>query len=347
MTNKQSDTVQHHTGTHVSTLMLRVVYALIPAITLMVVFFGSGVVVQILLAVLTAYVCEALMLKLRRRALMPFLSDGSALVTAILLGMSVPVIAPWWVIVTGTAFAMIFGKHLYGGLGYNIFNPAMLGYAMLLISFPLEMTTWQAPLSILQQSPSILQSAEIIFLSSPSLTVDAISAATPLDSLKTQFALGNSIATTMTDVAYSRVFGTIAGLGWEWVNLAILLGGIWLIIKGVIRWHIPAALLATMFIMSSIFYLYDSEQYASPLLHLFSGATMLGAFFIATDPVSASTTPRGQLIYAAGIAILTYVIRNWGGYPDAIAFAVLLMNMAAPTIDYYTKPRVFGDRGKS
>jgi electron transport complex protein RnfD len=138
-----------------------------------------------------------------------------------------------------------------------------------------------------------------------------------------------------------------AGKGWEWINVLILGGGLWLIFKGVIRWHIPVALLSTIVLFATLFYFVDSQHYSSPLFHLFSGASMLGAFFIATDPVSACTTPKGQLVYGAGIGMLTYVIRVWGGYPDAIAFAVLLMNIAAPTIDYYTRPRVFGTGGRN
>ena len=172
-------------------------------------------------------------------------------------------------------------------------------------------------------------------------TYDALTMATPLDTVKTQTGLGVSIEAIQQNTA--SLFGFIAGRGWEWINLLFLLGGIGLIMLRIISWRIPVAMLGTLAILASIFYLLDSQSFASPLFHLLSGAAMLGAFFIATDPVTAATTPRGQLIYGAGIGVLVYVIRSWGGYPDAIAFAVLLMNMAVPTIDYYTKPRVFGE----
>jgi electron transport complex protein RnfD len=237
---------------------------------------------------------------------------------------------------------MVFGKHLYGGIGFNPFNPAMLGYVMLLISFPREMTTWAMPVELLPQSLSMTKTAELIFLSPSVSAVDAISAATPLDTLRTNINLGLSIESIRLSDEHHQIFGRFAGKGWEWINLFILAGGVWLMYLRVIRWQIPVALLGSLAIIASVFYFVDNTTHSSPLFHLFSGAAMLGAFFIATDPVSASTTPKGQLIYGGGIGLLTYIIRSWGGYPDAIAFAVLLMNMAAPTIDYYTQPRVFG-----
>jgi Na+-translocating ferredoxin:NAD+ oxidoreductase subunit D len=163
--------------------------------------------------------------------------------------------------------------------------------------------------------------------------------ATPLDTVKNQLGLNKNVAEIKTEF---RIFGDFGGIGWEWICNWIFLGGVWLIYKKVISWHIPVAMLGSLFTIALIFYLMDADHYASPMFHIFSGAAMLGAFFIATDPVSACTTTRGRLIYGAGIGILTYVIRVWGGYPDGIGFAVLLLNMAAPTIDYYTQPRVYG-----
>jgi len=307
----------------VSKLMLHVGYALIPGTAAYVWFFGIGVLVQIALACVTALVTESLVLGLRKRPLAPSLRDGSALVTAVLLALAIPSIAPWWVIVFGTAFAIVFGKQLYGGLGYNPFNPAMLGYVMLLISFPLEMTTWPA-----------IQNG-----------LDAITAATPFDALKTQLGQGVNIPTAIANPEIGQLFGMLAGAGWEVVSLGFLLGGLYLLVTGRIAWQIPVAMLVTLTVLSTVFNLIDPTRYADPLLHLFGGATMLGAFFIATDPVSAATTPRGRLFYGAGIAVFTFVIRSWGGYPEGLAFAVLLMNMAAPTIDHYTRPLAFGERG--
>jgi electron transport complex protein RnfD len=144
-------------------------------------------------------------------------------------------------------------------------------------------------------------------------------------------------------LAAHPVFGDLGGLGWEWINTLLLAGGLWLILRGIIGWQIPAAVLGGLFATAAVFYAVDPDAYASPMFHLFSGGAMLGAFFIATDPVTAATSNKGRLWYGFGIGVLTYVIRTWGGYPDGVAFAVLLMNMTVPTIDYYTKPRVFGE----
>jgi electron transport complex protein RnfD len=325
---------------NVSQLMLHVGYALVPGIITYVWLFGAGVLIHILLACATAVTAEALVLMLRKRPVASTLTDSSAILTAVLLALAIPPLAPWWLTVLGAAFAIILGKQLYGGLGYNPFNPAMLGYAMLLISFPLEMTRWPAALSLLEQAPSLSDSISVIFASG--VSVDAISAATPLDTLKTQISQGMSIQNVIASSDNGQLFGRFAGIGWESINIALLLGGLYLLFTRRIAWQIPISMLLSIALLAGIFHYIDPQQYASPMLHLFGGATMLGAFFIATDPVSACTTPRGRILYGVGIATITYAIRNWGGYPDGIAFAVLLMNMAAPTIDYFTQPRVFG-----
>ncbi len=282
-----------HNNNSVSKIMRQLLYALMPAIVVYVYFFGWNIVVNLFIASITALSCEALMLLLRKRPLRAFLTDYSAIVTAFLLALALPPFVPWWITVLGTAFAIIVAKHVYGGLGYNLFNPAMAAYAMLLISFPLQMSDW-------------------------SVILDTLSGATPLDAIKNQLKI--------TDLK-----------AWEWINLAFLLGGCWLLYKKVITWHIPVAMLISLIIISAIFFLINPNLYSSPLFHLLNGATIMGAFFIATDPVTAATSNKARLIYAAGIGILIYVIRTWGAYPDAVAFAVLLMNMAAPTIDYYVK----------
>jgi electron transport complex protein RnfD len=304
-------------------LMLRVLFALVPGIAVYAWLISPAVLVQIGLAIVTALVCEGLVLKLRSRPVLPVITDGSAIVTAVLLALAIPPLAPWWIIVLGTAFAIIFGKQLFGGLGYNPFNPAMLGYAMLLISFPLQMTDW----NIFGLYTRIFTEVQIL---------DAVSGATPLDSLRTQLTLTGSLPDSIS---------LFADNNWHWLSLAYVAGGVWLLWRRDIAWQIPLALLLSVAVFSGIFWLIDPARYSSPLFHLFSGATMLAAFFIATDPVSAATTPRGRLIYAAGIGIIICVIRNWGGYPDGVAFAVLLMNMAAPSIDHFTRPRVFGQGG--
>ena len=331
-----------HGPASLTTVMMRVVYALIPAIAVYAWLFGWGVIINLLLATVTALVSEAVMLKLRNRPIAPFLKDGSALVTALLMGIALPPLAPWWILVIGVAFAIIFGKHIYGGLGYNPFNPAMIGYVMLLISFPREMTTWAAPLTLSGHGLSLGQSLGLVFGGAlpAGMSLDSLTSATVLDTLKTQLKLGHNI----NEITSGPLFGAMGGTGWQWVNLAVLGGGLWLIYKKVISWHVPVALLGSLGLMALIFFVISPETHASPIFHIFSGAAMLGAFFIATDPISGATSNRGRLWFGAGVGILTYIIRTWGGYPDAIAFAVLLMNMAAPTIDHYTKPIVFGHR---
>jgi electron transport complex protein RnfD len=276
------------------------------------------------------------MLALRGKPLRVYLSDCSALVTAWLLAVAIPALAPWWIIVVGVSFALVVAKHLYGGLGYNPFNPAMVGYVVLLISFPLEMSTWPSP----EYDLGLVGAAEMVFWGPP-VALDAISAATPLDTIKTQLHEGLSL----TDMATQEsVWGVFAGRYWEWPTLAFLGGGLWLVYTRTAAWQTPLAMLASLTILASIFFLIAPQTNASPWFHVFSFSSIYGAFFIATDPVSAATTPNGRLLYGAGVGILTYVIRSLGAYPDGVAFAVLLMNITAPTIDYYTQPRVFGAR---
>ncbi|MFO8025519.1 electron transport complex subunit RsxD [Thiohalophilus sp.] len=327
-------------GNRVNRMMLAVIYALIPGALAYMHFFGPGVIINITLAVGTALAAEALMLHLRKRPIRPFLMDGSAVVTGILLGVALPSLAPWWLPVLGAGFALIIAKHLYGGLGYNPFNPAMVGYAMLLIAFPREMTLWLTPEV---HDITLIDALHYTFLEQlpAGQTLDGLTAATPLDAIKT--ALSQNLTLTEIHNGSTELFGMFSGHGWEWINLLFMLGGLVLIYMRVISWHIPVAMLATLFLVSGLFHLNDPDAFTSPLFHLFSGATMLGAFFIATDPVSAATTNRGRIIYGIGIGLLLYIIRTWGGYPDAVAFAVLLMNMAVPTIDYYTRPPVFGE----
>lgn len=324
----------------VSVIMLKVLLALVPGIAAYVWAFGSGVLVSLTLASATALLSEAAMLKMRGRPVMPFLMDGSALVTAWLLALALPPLAPWWLIVVGTLFAIVIAKQLYGGLGYNPFNPAMVGYAVLLISFPVLMTQWPAPLALAGTKLSFADQLHFIFgqVLPDGVKLDAITSATPLDTLKTQLKLQHAMA----DITSAPIFGTFGGKGGEFVVGAYLLGGLYLLQQRIVSWHIPTAFLGALALMSGMFHLVDPAHYAGPLFHLFSGASMLCAFFIATDPISGPTTPRGKIVFAAGIGALTWVIRTWGGYPDGVAFAVLLMNICVPLIDAYTQPRVFG-----
>ena len=302
----------------VGSIMRQVLYALVPGTLVLIWYFGWGTVSNLLLAIGFALLFEWGMLILRQRPLRPFLNDYSAVLTAWLLAVAMPAFAPWWLIAVAMLFAIVIAKHLYGGLGYNPFNPAMIGYAAVLVSYPLQMTTWALPVDWSQ-----------------GMQWDASSGATVLDAVKT----GVRMQQTLDQIPAYTAFN------WgNWVNLAWLAGGLWLLYCRVITWQIPVALLGGLAGMASIFWLLDPQAYASPLFHLFSGAAMLGAFFIATDPVSASTTSLGKLVYAAGIGAFTYLIRTWGGYPDGIAFAVIIMNMAVPLIDYYTQPRVYGTK---
>jgi electron transport complex protein RnfD len=326
--------------TTVTSVMLKVCCALIPGIVAYVWFFGWGVLFNIIIGVATAVGTEVIMLKLRHRPVRPFITDGSALVTGLLLAVAIPPLSPWWLIVVGTMFAMIFGKHLFGGLGYNPFNPAMLGYAVLLIAFPLEMTHWSLPHMLNSYPLGAVESLTFLLTGNlpAGVTLDSVTSATVLDTIKTQ----QSLNFTLGEITSAGIFGSLGGKGWEWINLGYLIGGLWLLYVRVISWQIPVAVLGGLFFIALLFNIIDPDTYPSAIFHCASGAAILGAFFIATDPVSASTTNTGRLIYGAGIGVLTYIIRTWGGYPDGIAFAVLLMNMMTPTIDYYTRPRVFG-----
>ena len=317
--------VKNNTGA----FMRQVIYATLPGLAVLTWQFGWGSVINVLWAVVVALLSEALFLKLRGRNVAFYLKDYSAVLTAVLLGLALPPTAPWWLTLIGVSFAIIVAKQLYGGLGMNPFNPAMIGYVLLLISFPVAMTQWIAP----GEAPSFSQSLQLF---AGQLPVDGLSGATPLDTFRTW--AGNE-----TELAgHGILHGEFAGLGWEWVNLAFLLGGLYLISRKIITWHIPAGFLAGIAVPAFIAWQIDPVRFADPLFHLLSGGAMLGAFFIATDPVSAATSRIGRLVYALLIGVLIWVIRSFGGYPDAVAFSVLLLNLSAPFIDYYTQPRTYG-----
>ncbi|MNZ55944.1 Electron transport complex protein RnfD [compost metagenome] len=329
-------TSPHVTGSNrTQKVMLQVLAACAPGALVLMALYGVGTLFNLLWCSAIALGCEAAMLKLRGRPLGFFLKDGSALVTAVLLALALPPYSPWWLTLIATSFALVFGKHLYGGLGQNPFNPAMLGYVVVLVSFPLEMTRWPSP----DASLGIVEGLGQIF-GFASQQPDAWVGATVLDTIRTNKSL------TMDELmAQSTVFGSVGGRGVELVNLAFLAGGLFLLWRKLFTWHAPVGMLGALFVMSLLFWGGSgSDSHGSPLLHLFSGATMLGAFFIVTDPVSGATSNRGRLIFGIGVGVITYIIRAWGGYPDGLAFAVLLMNLAAPTIDYYTRPRTYGHK---
>ena len=325
-------------------VMQYVLFATVPGLVGLTWNFGWGSIINVVLAVVLALGLEAGIMTLRGRPVMFYLKDCSALVTAVLLGLALPPLAPWWLVAIGILFAIGIAKHLYGGLGYNPFNPAMVGYVVLLISFPVEMTTWIMPRDLLPEDvnlPNLAESLQLVFAPGYQIsTADAFTGATPLDSFKHASGL-------LVEQIYASepIFSQaeIVSYGWEWVNLGFLVGGVFLLYQRIFTWHAPVGMLAGLTLMAALFYDGGSSSSGgSPLLHLFSGATMLGAFFIVTDPVTSASSNRGRLIYGVLIGVLIYIIRVWGTYPDAVAFAVLLMNFAAPLLDNYTLPRTYG-----
>lgn len=355
-----------HRGTTTSSLMRDVILCLIPGLIAQTIYFGWGNLVQVLWGIILCVTLEAIILGIRKRPIIFTLKDNSAILTGILLGIAIPPLSPWWIMLIGAICAIIIAKHLYGGLGHNIFNPAMVAYVVLSISFPLQMTSWM-PVVELQAIPqNFIDTLQLIFTgvnsegfdieqvrntiqpamlsasqdanTGATASLDAFTGATPLDAIKSSIKLGID-----KNVLFSSpIFTSFAGAGWQWVNMTFLIGGIALLLRRAIAWHIPAAYILSLFVCAVIGSLVSPQTTTGPLIHLFSGATMLGAFFIATDPVSASTTPKGRLIYAALIGFLIYLIRTLGNYPDAVAFSVLLANICVPLIDYYTIPRPYG-----
>jgi len=330
-------------------VMLWVIICLIPGVLLQSYFFGSANLIQISLACIVALSSEAFILKLRNRPIANTLKDASAVLTAILIAIAIPPLAPWWIVVIGTAFAIIFVKQLYGGLGQNIFNPAMAAYVLLLISFPVQMTSWLPELSLQPFPLTFLDQISAIFtgftldgysVEQLSISIDGFSMATPLNTARDALHSGF----TISEMFNSQEFKTSSWQQINWINGAFLAGGIILLFKRIIQWYIPVSFLLGISVFSFITFAHNPDLYSSPLFHLFSGATMLGAFFILTDPVSASTTVKGRILFALLIAFIVVIIRNIGGYPDAVAFAVLLGNMCVPLIDYYTQPKVYGGR---
>ncbi|WP_436877451.1 electron transport complex subunit RsxD [Siccibacter turicensis] len=339
-----------HNQRQTARIMLLVCLAALPGIAVQWFYFGWGTLVQTGLAIVAALLAESLVVRLRKQNVTAQLRDNSAMLTGLLLGISLPPLAPWWMVVLGTVFAVIIAKQLYGGLGHNPFNPAMIGYVVLLISFPVQMTSWLPPQEIAATTPGFMDTLAVIFtghtatgLNADTLRagIDGISQATPLDTFKTGLRAGHSVDAVMEMPIYR---GVLAGVGWQWVNVAFLLGGLFMIGKNTIRWHIPVSFLLSLTVCATLGWLFSPQTLTSPLVHLFSGATMLGAFFILTDPVTASTTNKGRLLFGALAGLLVWLIRSFGGYPDGVAFAVLLANMTVPLIDYYTRPRVYGHR---
>ncbi len=318
--------------------MFKVMAALVPATLAHAWFFGAGIVVSLLVCGALAIAFESLALLMRGLPMKPFLSDGSALTTAWLFALSAPTLAPWWLYAVGMLFAVLVAKHLYGGLGQNPFNPAMVGYAVLIVSFPNYMTLWPGPAHLVNHTPNLVEAFDLVFAGQGVISVDAYTMASPMDTAKTLLRAGVDKALILTN----PIFGRFSGSGLEVISALYLLGGLYLLASRIITWHVPVAFLGSLTLTAGALLLIDPAQHLGPVFHLFTASTMIGAFFIATDPVSGCTTPRGKLIFAALAGFMTILIRDFGGYPDGVAFSILLMNVAAPFIDAHTQPRVFG-----
>ncbi len=326
-----------HAGNSVARIMATVMLALVPATLFGFWLYGWPAVYLWAVAIVAALAGEAAALKLQRRAVKPAILDGSGVLTAWLLALSLPPWAPWWIAVVGSLFAVVIAKQAFGGLGQNVFNPAMAARVMLLISFPLEMTAWIPPMS----QPGLLDSLAVTFGGMP---VDAVTSASLLGHVKTEFSRGLDLQQALAghyaplEAAWGRRSGSLG----ETSALLILAGGVFLIARRIIGWHAPVAMLAGVALPALLMNLIAPAHYAGPLVHLLSGGVVLAAFFIVTDPVTSPNTAAGQLLFGLGCGLLTYVIRTWGAYPEGVAFAVMLMNAATPLIDRYVRPRIYG-----
>jgi electron transport complex protein RnfD len=332
-----------HGPSSITRTMTLVLAALLPATLFDVWLFGWPALMMFVVTVGSCVAIEAIILAISDRSPSATLADGSVVLTGWLLAMSMPPWAPWWVCVIGAVFAVGIAKHAFGGLGQNVFNPAMVGRVAVLVSFPLPMTSFVAPAPLgSAHAPGFIDSLGIIFGGAKGF--DSLSAASALGHVKTELSRGipvsHSIDTlpSLTDLS----LGLHAGSFGETSALLILLGGLFLIAKRVISWHIPVAVIATLMAFSGLFNAIDPDRFTPAWFHLLSGATMLGAFFIATDYVTSPVTKKGQLVFGFGVGALTWVIRTFAGYPEGMAFAVLLMNALTPIIDHHIRPRAFG-----
>ena len=312
---------KQHTGESVGNIMRGVLMALLPGVVAQTYFFGFTTLLNIALCMFCCVGFEALALRWRGRDIQQGLADSSAVVTAVLIGLALPTYSAWWLAPIACGVAILLAKHAYGGIGHNLFNPAMAGYALLLVCFPAEMTQWAAPRG--------------------AGAVDGTTMATALHIVR------ENHSQLISDMMRREPqFGSWGGRGWEWCNIGFLAGGLFLLHKKYVTWHAPVGMLGTLALCAALFYDNGSSASAgTPLYHLFTGASMLCAFFIVTDPVSSPTTRRGRLLAGILVGGLTFLFRYASNYPDGVAFAVLTMNFVAPLLDQYTQPRTLG-RGK-
>lgn len=302
-----------HSGDSIQKNMLYVVIALLPAYLVALYYFGVGALAVSVIAIASCIGFEAFIQRFVLKTKVS-ISDGSAALTGLLLAMNLPSNLPWWMVIIGSMAAIGLGKMCYGSLGNNLFNPALVGRVFLLISFPAAMTVWPVP-----------EPFSMAYM-------DAQTAATPLSLMKFD---------QMLPPILSTIVGNEGGSMGEVSAIALLLGGLFLMWKKVITWHIPVSILATVAVFTGIMHLVDPIAYENPLWHLCSGGLLLGAIFMATDYVTSPMTTRGQLIYGVGIGLITVIIRLWGSYPEGVSFAILLMNATTPLIDKYISPKRF------
>jgi electron transport complex protein RnfD len=335
-----------HGTSSVRKTMFLVLLALTPATLFNLYLFGWPAIMLFTVTVAACLIVEAGCLSLAGKPVMATLADCSALLTGWLLAMSLPPWAPWWLGVLGAIFAIAMAKQSFGGLGHNVFNPAMVGRTVLLISFPVAMTTWIVPQPLFSAgAPGFFEALAITF---GGHMPDAVSSASALGHIKTELSRNIPVIQSMADVPglMDMLLGYRAGSMGETSAILILAGGLFLMYKRIISWHIPLSVMGGLFVMASIFHAVDPARFASGTFHLVSGATFLGAFFIATDYVTSPVTRTGQLIFGVGCGVLIWLIRTFAGYPEGVAFAVLLMNALTPIIDQYTRPRAFGRNRK-
>ena len=335
-----------HSLFNVPRTMIAVMVCLAPATGYGFYQFGLPAVFLFAVTLVAAYAFEILCLILTGRPVALFARDGSALLTGWLVAMSLPPWAPWWVGVLGAGIAIVIGKHVFGGLGQNLFNPAMVSRAMLLVALPVPLTQWVAPLH--GAGPDLAQALAITF--GAGAPIDAISAASVLGQIDSLRDAGLPMAEILLQVAplHDQFIGAVPGSLGETSALLLLAGGLGLVLLRIVTPTIPLAVLGSLLACATLGWLVAPDSAPPPLMHLASGAVMLCAFFIATDYVTAPVTGLGKAIYGMGIGVLIYVIRTWGAFPEGVAFAVLLMNACTPLIDTYVRPRVFGRtrRGK-
>jgi RnfABCDGE-type electron transport complex D subunit len=333
-----------HTTTSNSTgrIMATVMLALAPATLYGFWLYGWPAIYLWMATVGAAVFGEVFCLRLLERKAAPVILDGSAILTGWLLAVSLPPWAPWWIGVFGGLFATTLGKQMFGGLGQNLFNPAMVARVALLISFPVQMTAWVGAVPLFSAGAPGPIEGLVIFFKGITPAFDAVTSATTLGFAKTELSRGVDLLQSGLHAPALSLSGYRPGSLGETAAWLIIAGGVAMIFLRIITWHIPVAMLAGIGIPAAILHAVDPSHFLDAGAHLLSGGAMLGAFFIATDYVTSPNSPVGKLVFGAGCGLLTYVIRTWAGYPEGMAFAVLLMNSLTPIIDTYFKPRIYG-----